>query len=323
MCHDRSSVSPLDHKRNKETPHTTKQKTTDILVSHLTLLEVSAKTSFFLNMPTSILLIVTGASRGFGRSVAKIFSESVDTIEAVLIARSLEGLQATAELVQAKAPSSTKVTCLDMDLSNLENLDSNLDRLFAVLDAIGDASKFDSVVFVNNAGTVGHVGPAVAAPSLKDLRANVDLNITSSMWLSVRFARYSLQRKKNEIWSKTTILVNVSSLVAIADFPSMACYSAGKAAREKYHTIMAQELKTARDDSTDEVIKILNYAPGPLETDMVTEIRSSSSLDKSLRPSYDKPQLNPDDSSKKLAQLILCNNYESGAHIDYYDLPDP
>jgi sepiapterin reductase len=274
-----------------------------------------------------MLLVVTGASRGFGRSIAKIFSqqEGVDTITLVLIARSSQGLEQTADLVQKTTPA-TKVTCLPMDLSSLDELDPNLDQLFSVLDDItGDrttpsrTSSFDSIVLINNAGTVGHVGPSIETPTLAGLRSNVDLNITSALWISVRFARYCIQRRQQ------AILVNLSSLVAIADFPSMACYSAGKAAREKYHTIMSQELQknTSISNGSQAKIKILNYAPGPLETDMVTEIRSSASLDESLKPSYDKPQLNPDDSSKKLIMLLLSNDFESGAHIDYYDLPDP
>jgi sepiapterin reductase len=162
-----------------------------------------------------------------------------------------------------------------------------------------------------NAGSIGHIGASVDSPSLQDLRANVDLNITSALWLSVRFARHVRGTKD----APPCIIVQTSSLVAIKDFPSMAIYSAGKAARDKYHVVMAKEIGETAN------MKILNYAPGPLETDMVTEIRAAKDLDDSLRPHYAKEQLNPEDSANKLIQLLLSNDFESGAHIDYYDLP--
>ncbi len=70
------------------------------------------------------------------------------------------------------------------------------------------------------------------------------------------------------------------------------------------------------------MLKTLSYAPGPLETDMVTEIRSAPALDADLKPNFQKQLLDPEDSAKKLIRLLLINDFENGAHIDYYDLPN-
>jgi sepiapterin reductase len=78
---------------------------------------------------------------------------------------------------------------------------------------------------------------------------------------------------------------------------------------------MVQELSIAPHD-----IQILNYAPGPLETDMATEIWQAPLLDASLKPHYDKQLVDPDDSAARLVQLLLQGNFTSGQHIDYYDL---
>jgi hypothetical protein len=59
---------------------------------------------------------------------------------------------------------------------------------------------------------------------------------------------------------------------------------------------------------------------------MVTEIRDNlERLDVSIQPHYQKPQLDPMDSAIKLFRLLLHaedDMFESGAHIDYFDLPE-
>jgi sepiapterin reductase len=77
----------------------------------------------------------------------------------------------------------------------------------------------------------------------------------------------------------------------------------------------------AKEEELD-MMKMLNYAPGPLETDMVTEIRSAPALDANSEIFFQKQVLDPEDSAKKLMRLLLIDDFESGAHIDYYDLPD-
>jgi sepiapterin reductase len=257
---------------------------------------------------SSMLLLVTGASRGLGKAIAKVACQHTDRVRAILIARSASGLLETEESMKREG---VQVSRHIMDLQDLDKLDCNIDDLFQ--DLMLDDASYDSVVLINNAGTIGHVGSFLTSPSLDNLRNNIDLNVTSALWISIRFAQYIKATKQKQ---RTTI-VNISSLVAIADFPTMAAYSAGKAAREKYHTIMSKEI-----GADDEGIKILNYAPGPLETDMVTEIRSSAELDVELRPHFDKKLLDPEDSARKLIKLLTSNDFESGSHVDYYDLPD-
>lgn len=65
-------------------------------------------------------------------------------------------------------------------------------------------------------------------------------------------------------------------------------------------------------------------AKGPLETDMVAEIRQSfETIDVSLHEPYSKPQLDPIDSARRLFLLLDENTFKSGDHIDYFDLQPP
>jgi len=255
-----------------------------------------------------LLLIVTGASRGFGRACAVelCLQHFKDTkIQAVLVGRSDTALEDTIQLL----PSTVSVRKVVADLGRLEDLDSSIDEIMA---ATGDEEAFDDCLLINNAGSLGHIGSAMKAPSLRDMQATVDLNITSALWLSVRLARWC--NSKN---IKCT-LVNVSSLVAIQPFATLAIYSAGKAARDAFHNSMAQ------DEDGDPAPTILNYAPGPLEaTNMTQQLRGADDLHYTLKPHYQKKLVDVNDSAKALVKLLESNNFTNGQHVDYYDLVVP
>ena len=284
----------------------------------------------------------------------------------LLVARSSDGLQETKKEIISTTSTTTDeddeddvIICRTMDLSDLDRLDDNIDVLLDDVDRLiccggddkdGDNQRHDNVdvVFVNNAGSLGHLGPTITSPSLKDMRQTIDLNVTSSLWLTVRFSQYVKQleerqcqrRQQQKTMSLAATIVNISSLAAISDdFLSMGIYSTGKAARERYHTMLAKEemksktmkqeeepslTKDGCDDnnkSSNIAIKTLNYAPGPLETEMTTAIRNADQLDIDLKPHFQKELLDANDSALKLIKLVDENTFDSGSHVDYYDLP--
>ncbi len=94
--------------------------------------------------------------------------------------------------------------------------------------------------------------------------------------------------------------------MAVADLPTFGMYSAGKVARDKYHTLLAKETPS---------VTTLNHEPDPLETDMATEIRNAESLDSNLKPNFEQQLLDPLDSARKLFRILDSNDFESGAHM--------
>mmetsp|Transcript_19120 Transcript_19120/g.53239 ORF Transcript_19120/g.53239 Transcript_19120/m.53239 type:complete len:314 (-) Transcript_19120:467-1408(-) len=294
---------------------------------------------------SSVVFLITGASRGLGKAIATVaarYYASEDhrsDAKFVLVARSVEGLDDTKQEILSALSGNEEdiVVCRAMDLSDLDRLDANadllmedIDRLCAPKDEQGYGEENEQqqrrVVFVNNAGSLGHLGPCLTSPSLEDMRQSIDFNVTSALWLSVRFARHTSQQQQQPQQQRkqrrNATIVHVSSLVAISDdFVSMGIYSAGKSARERYHTMMARE---EGDDDDDRSLAILNYAPGPLETAMTSQIRGADELDAELKKQFQKTLEDPGDSALKLIRLLEEKNYfewESGAHVDFYDLP--
>jgi sepiapterin reductase len=270
---------------------------------------------------TNLLLVITGASRGLGRAIANEFCgpslsgywPSLRYIRAVLIARSTSGLEETRTAIEAntrKSDLNIRVDLHSIDLSDLNALDHKLDAVFQQIQ--NDQIKYDRVVLVNNAGSLGALGPCLESPSLSDMRQTVDFNVTSALWTTVRFGRFIRDDERTN--DATTTIVNISSLVAVQPFPTMAIYSAVKAARDSYQEAFAQEL------NGDTNVKFLNYAPGPLETDMANELRKDARLDDNLKPHFQKTLIDPNASAKTLARLVAENSFESGKHIDYFDL---
>jgi sepiapterin reductase len=196
------------------------------------------------------LVIITGASRGIGRAIALAISEAVAVVDKaacssthqpltttsttttmILISRSADALQETARLVEKRGGGMITTQCHDMDLSNLDTI---VDDFSSVLEkssyGADDAGslQYESCWLINNAGSLGPVGLASSfsssscGESIKELRRAVDLNLTSSIWLSSQFTKRFLTT------SKSIRIVNISSLCALEPFPTMSIYCAGE-----------------------------------------------------------------------------------------------
>lgn len=70
--------------------------------------------------------------------------------------------------------------------------------------------------------------------------------------------------------------------------------------------------------------RVLNYAPGPLDTRMQDQIRidmPECPLREQFREMKAKNMLiKPQESAQKLISLVEKDEFESGVHLDYYDI---
>ncbi|GMT20174.1 hypothetical protein PFISCL1PPCAC_11471, partial [Pristionchus fissidentatus] len=104
---------------------------------------------------------------------------------------------------------------------------------------------------------------------------------------------------------------------------SLSYHACGKAAREAFFRGLAVE---------EPSLRVLNYAPGPVLTDMY-KIVQEKSYDPTIRNAYTvsengksaaqsdvhAAQLSPEQTVTKLVRILNEDAYESGAHVDYFD----
>lgn len=130
------------------------------------------------------LAIITGASRGIGRAIALALAEESrvrdDALHLVLLARSIEKLNETATLVN-NIDSEVTTSCHEIDLSDMVTLPEKLQE---ILDPLSRATQYDSCLLVNNAGSVGPLGTCESLSNITELQQSINLNITSSIWVS-------------------------------------------------------------------------------------------------------------------------------------------
>ncbi|KAI2511950.1 short chain dehydrogenase [Fragilaria crotonensis] len=286
-----------------------------------------------------MLLVVSGASRGFGQAVAEAFARHPSCRNApmrvLLTARSESGLQETKRrMLESTSDDGPTGACIQMNVSihpmdlggggDIDTLDNQLTEL---IDSAQPLDQYDRVVIVNNAGSLGHLGKIADMTSLHDFSHAIHLYITTSLWFTTRWTRALLSHRHATTTSTTAnesttgpVIVNVSSLCALEPFATMTTYCAGKAARDMFHQSLAKE--------EEHTIRVLNYAPGAMDTDMTISLREEGNqLDHGLKDffqgAYEKGELiDPNVSAAKLVQLVCSGDFVSGSHVDYWDLPD-
>lgn len=147
-------------------------------------------------------VLVTGASRGIGRSIAEAMAEAGATV--ALVARDRDALEALADRLGG--------TAHPADLLDRGSRGELIARVEA------EAGPVD--VLVNNAGL--HHGATLWGTSSESIAAQVDLNLLAPLELCRQVIPLMLERGGGH-------LVNVASLAGVASTPGMVAYAATKA----------------------------------------------------------------------------------------------
>lgn len=253
----------------------------------------------------------------FGKEV------TFDRLHVALVARNLEGLTETERQVRsvsgAKHVTISKHSC---DLSNLDTLEDNVQCIF---DTLSTGTQYDQAILINNAGSLGYIGVSSHLPSPKDIQKTIDFNVTSCIWLSSYFVQYFAKR----LCVSKVIVVNMSSLCGISPFKTLALYCSGKAARDMFHHTLGVEEEEQLQQQLQQQpnrsrVRVLNYAPGAIDTTMTEELETSKTLDSNLSQFYNKSRdektyVTPMETASNLLNIILKDTYKNGLHIDYWD----
>lgn len=185
--------------------------------------------------------LITGASSGIGRELARVFATNGHPV--VLVARSEAKLVALAdELKRAHGIEATVVTA---DLGQ----GGAAQALFADVEGRGIAVD----VLVNNAGTMP-VG-AFAETETAALLDMVALNITSLTALTSLFLKPMITRGHGKV-------LNLASIASFQPLPSLAAYAASKAFVLSLSEALAEELRGTG-------VTVSALCPGLTKTGMV------------------------------------------------------
>ncbi|KAM9820046.1 sepiapterin reductase-like [Neosynchiropus ocellatus] len=254
------------------------------------------------------LCIITGASRGFGRAAAKVISPVLKPGSAfVLAARSAEGLRTLkAELAEADGGRGDLVVCcVAADLARMDGVES-------VLKAAKETfvEGMDHILLINNAASLGDVSRYFRSfTDMADVDAYLSFNVSSALCLTAGILRAF---PKSPNWRRTVI--NISSICTIKPYPSWVLYCSGKAARDMMFKVLAEE---------EPDVRVLNYSPGPLDTDMMETARTLTAdpgvKDHCTDITVNGKLLTCETSCAKMLKLLLEDSYASGAHVDIYD----
>ncbi|KAI8368988.1 hypothetical protein BD560DRAFT_130239 [Blakeslea trispora] len=256
------------------------------------------------------LYVITGANRGFGKTIAETIAKNTTDKKTTLV---LVGRDAS-QLESIQLETDT-IACHRIANANLggatEAKATVIDQLDKLLKSLreNDVAPITHAVLINNAGSIGDMSKKVSQYTPEEIQEYMNINVTSYSAIVTGF----LQLFNNGLVKLS--IVNISSIVAIKEFPYTGLYSTGKAARNMLLQIVATE---------EPSVRTLNYAPGPLDNDMQKAVRETVG-DTEQRELYTRLKnegklVKMEDSANKLWQLLSKDQYTSGSHIDYFDV---
>ena len=193
-----------------------------------------------------MLALITGASSGIGRDMARVLSEM--GYDLILVARRKTKLQAL------KKELNTNVECIVMDISTT----------FNCMELYQEVKDKDIDIVINNAG-FGLFGEFNDTNLDKELDM-IDLNIKSVHTLTKLFLKDFIKKDKGYI-------LNVASSAAFLPGPLMSTYYATKAYVFRLTEAIHEELRKTKSN-----VYIGVLCPGPVNTEFNKVAKVSFSL---------------------------------------------
>jgi NAD(P)-dependent dehydrogenase (short-subunit alcohol dehydrogenase family) len=203
----------------------------------------------------SRVVLITGASRGIGRSVALARARRGDAV--ALVARTAAALAAVAAEVEAAGG---RALALPADVTDEAQASAMVAH---TLDAFG---RLDALV---NAAGVGSFRP-VAELSLAEWERHLRVNLTGT-FLACRAALGPMRAQG------AGQIVNILSIAAKVPFPGAAAYCASKWGALGFTRVLAEEVRR-------QGIRVTALCPGSVDTPFWDGIESHPDFARMMRP---------------------------------------
>ncbi len=201
-------------------------------------------------------IIITGASRGFGRDLAMHMAESGTVLH--LIARS--DMSALVHELEARG---AEVRTWKQDLTQTAELHDLISRIAESI------SKQDTgfLGLVNNAGMIDPVGPA-GKYSYDAYKSNLEINFVAPILLTHAFIQHF------QDWDVVKRVIMISSGASKKPYHGWSHYCSTKAGVDMFSRTAGIEQTKQRHP-----VEIMAFNPGRIATDMQKTIRETSEED--------------------------------------------
>ncbi|SDI67371.1 SDR family oxidoreductase [Propionivibrio dicarboxylicus] len=245
-------------------------------------------------MTTPIKAIVTGHSRGLGAAIAeRCLARGIPVLG---LAR-----RGNPELL-ARYPDRLSEAAIDMaDAAALAAwIDGSDLRAFCA-----DAG---TLLLINNAGTLGPVGP-IETQAAAAIATAVQINVAAPLMLAGAAARDHAGELR---------VVHISSGAARSPYAGWSVYCATKAALDHHARAVAADQNPA--------LRICSLAPGVVDTDMQTEIRETPEAHFPLLKRFRQLKQNglltaPDEAARRIVDYSLGADFGKTPTADLRELP--
>ena len=245
--------------------------------------------------------IITGASKGLGEGIALELINEGNTL--LCIARSK-----SEKLIKLASGKGCNVVFFPYDLSDYEGIDKLMDNIFKHI--VPDQAE--GIYLVNNAGTI-HPVSRVEDYDPEAVKTHLHLNLLAPMVLSAIFI------KRSHGLSCSKRVLNISSGAAQNPYYGWGCYCTGKAGLDMFGRCISEEQR-----EEEYPVETMGIAPGIIDTDMQTAIRSTDDRafihrSKFVELKESGQLIAPAVAGKKLAKLLLSDEFKDGSVIDIRD----
>ena len=233
-----------------------------------------------LNLKNKVV-IITGASRGIGKSIAKGFFDN--NCKVALISRNKKDLIDTKNVIGAK---SNNIQLFPCDISNFSDVQNVIDK---VINYYGNID-----ILINNAGITKD--SLILRMKEEDWDTVVDVNLKGCFNTVKAVVKQMIRNKKGSI-------INISSIIGLIGNAGQTNYAASKAGIFGLTKSLAKELGSRN-------ITVNAIAPGYVQTSMTEKL--STNIKNDLYKNIPLKRLG---SAEDIANLVLFLSSEKASYI--------
>ena len=245
--------------------------------------------------------IITGTSRGLGKSIAKKLQ--VDGNHVIGISRKID-----TKLLDISKKDNSRIDYIEFDLDNVNIIEKLIIKIFSII----DLEKAEKICLVNNAGVIDPI-KTIENCSIDEITTSFNVNTVAPIVITSKFI------EKLKFIDIEKRVINISSGAGKKPYHGWSCYCSTKAAVDMFTRCVAVEQEKANYPT-----KILSFAPGIIDTGMQKKIRESSienfdQLERFKNFKENDLLLTADFVADKVISLLEADEFIQGGIIDIND----